>query len=560
MSDRAPAAPRSVPDRLRRWSGPALNLGVWLAGAAVFFRAQWESGFRNLMGNAGDNALIAYLLEHWFTVLHGRASWANPPLFWPVKGVLGWSDGLVLFELVYTPLRFMGCDPFLAAQLTIVASSLVGFLSFVALMRLLFSPPRWLALAGGLVFTFGNDLWVHSDHEQLLGIWLVPLVVLIGVLALRATSARAAVALGALFGLVEGLFFFTSYYVAWFCLPAAAVALVAAALVDPRRFAGTVHRWVRRKWPVGAAAAIGLAVAMVPFLDVYLPARHEVSHPAYQTVLAIYGVHLHDVVNAGKGNVFWGHSLRHLLPALRVSGNEQDYAVTPILLAAAVVGSIVAVWLSCRRDRRLSARAVGAAAAAASAVVLSLLPVRFHFGSLWIVLWHLPGGSAIRAIDRIGIVTAAMAITAVVAAGAELWAVAGSTRGSIPLRAGLVTLLALIVVEQVNTQITSVLNRPAELAFITSIPRAPAGCKSFYVTDATRPNIPFFIFQLDAMFAAQKLGLPTMNGYTGYNPPGWALNSPASAYDAGVDAWIRTHDLRHVCSLDLADMAWTPPT
>ncbi len=39
--------------------------------------------------------------------------------------------------------------------------SLVGFLSFVVLSRFAFDAPILAAVAGGLVFTFANNLWVH---------------------------------------------------------------------------------------------------------------------------------------------------------------------------------------------------------------------------------------------------------------------------------------------------------------------------------------------------------------------------------------------------------------
>lgn len=565
MGEASRVGPRSRRGLAGAWRAPALNVGVWLVGAGVFFRAQWETGFRNLMGNSGDTSLIVYLLEHWFTVLHGRASWSSPAFFWPVKGVLGWSDGLVLFEVFYTPLRLAGCDQFLAAQLTVVFLSLVGFLSFVAVVRDLFSPPRWLALAGGLVFTFANDLWVNVGRLQLLGVWIVPFLVWLALRALRARSRLRSITLGALFGVLEGLFFFTSYYVAWFCVLAAALAAIAAFAVSPRRVVAARDRWIVGKWPAWVAAAAGFAVALIPFLDVYLPARQQVLHSDYRTVVELYGAHLHDLLNQGPGNIFWGSSMRSLVPSIRLSGSEMDYAVTPILLTCAVLGSVAAAWASRRRAGRASERAVIAAGAAASAVVLSFLPVRFHSGSLWIVAWHLPGGSAIRAIDRVALLAGVMAVTALVAAGSELWDLMGrGDAGRVPRRrAGrvvIIAVVALIVVEQVNTQVTSGLNRPQQLALLRSVPAAPSGCRSFYLTDGPHPDVLFFVFQIDAMLISQKVGLPTINGYTGYDPKGWSLQSPGPGYAAGVDEWIAAHRLRDVCRLDLADMTWTAPT
>lgn len=35
------------------------------------------------------------------------------------------------------------------------------------------------------------------------------------------------------------------------------------------------------------------------------------------------------------------------------------------------------------------------------------------------------------------------------------------------------------------------------------------------------PNPPRFIYHIDAMWASLATGVPTINGYSGYNPPGW---------------------------------------
>jgi hypothetical protein len=198
-----------------------------------------------------------------------------------------------------------------------------------------------------------------------------------------------------------------------------------------------------------------------------------------------------------------------------------------------------------------------AAALAATAVVAEVLPMRTRFGTPWAVIHHLPGAGAMRAIDRVGMVAGLAVVLALSAAVAEVWAQPALRHREV--RRGLAALvIALVVVEQINTTRTSTVNRPAQKAFLAAVSPAPSGCGSFYVIDSTNPALPFFESQLDAMLASQKLGLPTVNGYTAYNPIGWNLaDIGAPDYPESVRQWASKHRLPPtVCQLDLATMRW----
>ena len=53
-------------------------------------------------------------------------------------------------------------------------------------------------------------------------------------------------------------------------------------------------------------------------------------------------------------------------------------------------------------------------------------------------------------------------------------------------------------------------------------------------------------------------GLPTINGYTGYSPPGWTLDSPEGpTYRDAVRSWADQHGLEGgLCQLELSTMTW----
>jgi hypothetical protein len=67
------------------------------------------------------------------------------------------------------------------------------------------------------------------------------------------------------------------------------------------------------------------------------------------------------------------------------------------------------------------------------------------------------------------------------------------------------------------------------------------GCQGFFYGPATGSE-PSWKYQIDAMWAALERGIPTVNGYSGNVPPGWALE-PVFRADAALLAWARARGL-----------------
>jgi hypothetical protein len=174
-------------------------------------------------------------------------------------------------------------------------------------------------------------------------------------------------------------------------------------------------------------------------------------------------------------------------------------------------------------------------------------------------MWHIPGVNAVRAIDRMEIVTGLVATLALVAAVTELSQGLELRAHTRRLQAIGLAVLSLIVLEQFNHTDVTAVHRAAQDHLVAAATRPPASCRSFYVTDSTNKTLPFFESQIDAMLISQKISVPTLNGYTGYNPKGWDLadiNVPA--YPVYVQAWEAAHGLGSgVCSLDLGTMKWS---
>lgn len=538
----------------------AAVFGAWLAGALVFFYAEWSTGFNRVMGNVGDGRLAVYLNEEWFLVLRGSEPWRSPPFFFPVKGVLGFTDTFFLYQLFFAPLRALGADPFLAEQLTIILLSLVAFSCFVALARGVFRAPLFIAIVGALVFTFANNIGLHAGSMQIFGIYLAPPI---GLLALWSWRCRFDRPLGSVLGAgcagaLYALFLFSTYYAAWLTLLGAGVVVVFVVLFNPREAVRGCGGALRTGWRTLVGGAIGAGAGIIPFALTYLPIVHQFGTRNYDLAIKDYAPAVSQIWSPGHQNFLWDDIFHYPYPAPRSMAVGSSYALTPLLSVTMVVGVVVILFAVFTHRTRMTRTLRLTLALCCTAIVLSVLPLSTSAGSLWIIVWQLPGASGIRAVARVGLATDLVAAFALVGLATEAMRHWPRLRHRSVMRTLAVVLLCLIVIEQAQGTLSSKLWRNEQLAMLASVHPAPASCRSFYVT--APPPIKVVLqsaLQTQAMLISQELGLPTINGYSGESPPGWHFpDANSSSYLAMVHRWVQAHHLRDVCALNVVDMEW----
>ena len=65
-----------------------------------------DAGFWNAgIGEWLDPYFINFLLEHWHVTLSGLTNPASPPMYFPARGTLGYSHGLILYAPFYMAAR-----------------------------------------------------------------------------------------------------------------------------------------------------------------------------------------------------------------------------------------------------------------------------------------------------------------------------------------------------------------------------------------------------------------------------------------------------------------------
>jgi hypothetical protein len=535
---------------------------------ALFFRAPILSGFDLGFGERGDGMIEISILEHWRNVLTGAAAWQTTNYFHPYTGTLGYNDGYFLYGLVYSFWRLFA-DPFHADTLNILTFKTIGFVAAYLLVARTLGWGRSAASLVALLWTVASNISLQAVHAQLQSVALLPVAMMLAIAIVRAEQEKRhrrarllAVALAALMA----AWLLTAYYMAWFTIFSAGLFAVcwcalsgnwrpAALLGLARRHAGTL-----------ACAAGAFIVLIIPFLAIYLPKVRETGGEPYHEMLGYLVTPLVDMINVGADNYVWGWIFRPLLalvhailpadPALpgRVLGGEHESGV-PLILFILIV---TAAWRIIVRRRAGQDRAASTElrAFALAMMVAWLLTLQFWVASPWGLVFELvPGAKGMRVVSRYQLWLVLPFLLLVLATWRERATLLARSK---PWLAGLI--VALLVAENLSAESPARLSRSEQRAALWGIPAPPAGCASFYVV-AARRNEPLFLnaymnarypHNVDAMFLAELWRVPTINGFSTFNPPDWKFTDPLAAdYDARVMDYARRHKLRGLCRLDM---------
>ena len=499
--------------------------GSFAIGFIIFFRAQILSRFDLIFGDRGDTRFVVFIHEHVYRAMLGRSDFLSPPFFYDLTNTLSFSDAFLLNQSIYAPMRELGADPYLALLLTIMILSIVGFGFFYALLRRFGHASVVTAAFSSFLFTFANNLYVNANHLQLFTIYYVPVVAYLAIYAvttIHKDKYRSLLA-GALAGLLYGLLFPTGFYVAWFF----GLALLIFTLIFVSLSWPAMRGWLlsspARVGLLGLAVVDGFVVGLIPFLLIYLPVFRVAGSRDFGEYL-LYAPTLADAVNLGA-NLLWADVLEKfglISHGRGLAGGEQSFALTPglqlLIILSLLVGLSSRLWTVGIRNEFTRAIII---AGAAVYLGLFFVTIKINEHSLFFILSKfLPGAGAIRSGYRAMIVANFFAIGSVGLAVSHIWLVFSrmNTEGLKAkfVRVAVPALMVFVAVEQVNLTQGSLVSRSFEQAHFANLSAAPTACKSFYI--ATEPGQPSTIVQIDAMLVAQRIGIPTINGYSGNFP------------------------------------------
>ncbi|TNE52574.1 MAG: hypothetical protein EP343_00135 [Deltaproteobacteria bacterium] len=535
-------------------------------GFLLFSRELFLTSLDAIPGNVGDSRFNLFVLEHWFRSLQGQNHLLSPPMFYPVQGTLGYSDAMFLFSLPYCVLRFCSVGMFTAYQLTLYLAVALGLVSMWYLLNKKLGLSPVMAAFGALLALTSNVAYLSVGHTQLFAVNVIPCLVLClwkyGSLLGSSRWSWRRIRYGLLAVVLLAALFLTSFYVAWFFL--------FFGLLFGLLFGITyVLNGGRESWSTGKNlvvqhggewALLGLAfvVASLPFLWIYLPVAKQMGARPYWHVHLMLPDAL-DIINLGPHNMTWSGLLQDVFPASmqkRLFQPERYKGIPPVTLVAFGAGGLLLLF----RRRRFYSETNPLLHTALVSLFGTVLLV-------WLLLWKMtptyalwklvfswvPGAGAIRAVFRFQHIVVIAVAVVVAFVGYHL--LERSTHKWTVLL--LYVFLACVGLEQVNTGKFHQVSKARQSARLNKVPPPPSGCDSFFAI--LQPKQPFYGLSIDAMFVANRWGIPTWNGYSGNSPKGYPIVSPSSYYKRAL-YWIHKHRkaFRRTCSLDVAKGIWKP--
>ena len=557
----APLARRSADlDRAldRRVAG-VVFVAVLVATIAIFFRLQIMNGFSVLFSDRNDGVIEDVILEHWFNVVRGLSAWTEVNYFYPHPNTLGYTDGYFLYGLAQAIFRGAGLDPFLASEMVNVVVKTIGFVAFFAACQRIFGLSFGWALFGAALFTLSHSSYVQAGHAQLFSISFAPLMAVLlweGYRALLAGRQRRFLLFGCGAVLFYAAWLLTAYYMAWFFAFFGAVLAAMLLWLGGKPAVARFFQAVRSNLGALLLTVAVTAAALAPFLVVYLPKAEETGMRSFASVLTSTPA-LKDIVNVGASNVLYGRAytvtVKALCPSCDVSFGELTTGITPLLL---ILLGCCCVWLL-----RLSAppeRQTLLGGIALATVITWGLCIHVRTLSGWYLVYQLfPGAKALRVIARYQIFLMVPIVALVVCYLAALWQ-------RLP-RAVMLALCGLLLLGELDTGAsgTVTLDRQAENER-SSAGAPPRECQAFFVSPARDQDSSTLVnavypHNVDAMMIAERVNLPTINGFASFNPSDWDFAYPNKPdYPVRIEKYAASHKLTALCRLDLATLQWQP--
>ena len=485
----------------------ALGLGTYQA-----YRPTFDTHFANMQVDPGDGLLNNYLLEHTWRAVSDRdyrGSLASPPFFYPTRNVLWYSETFLGAAPAYWALR-PWLPPDLAFQWWQIAMSALNFAAMTWVGRRL-GCNHLFAVLGGYLWAYGLVHLYLAMHQQLIPrFWMPPAVYWAWRFAQEPRVRSFCGMLGAAF-----LQCVTCVYTGWFLVVGLAAFVPLAIGMQPDGWRRTVRLLRTRRMGIALG---GWAVVFGAYFAPYVVVNAGIARDA-----ADYAESLPTVATwfAGPGSARWHDTVKPLLPADVRGHLFSGFGLYAIAAAAA---------LTAYRARRPELAL--AAAALITAAIGVLLTLDFGDGrSAWTLVRFLPGGQAIRRVDRVGIV---VYLFLTLAAIVWLQWAFDRVRGARLRWPAACLAVAALIYEQTGLVHASF----PKAEYFAAADRYAAGLRGadvgYVIPRSPNVYLPYQLYgNLIGMWAGLEANVPVVNGYSGRYPDDYSL------YDGDAEGELR---------------------
>jgi hypothetical protein len=512
------SSPNNQYQRLRIVGEKAFPALVFLSGLVYFCLRILGFGLEYIPGDLGDSRFINFLLEHGHQWLNGNeASFWSPGFMHPFKNFIALSDNMIGSLPLYSVWRFAGFEMETAYQLWwLTVCTLNYWICYIVLRK--WNQSVLLAAVLAWLFAFSLFNLGQLNYMQMIVRFMVP-VAFYAAFRMIDTPSRKYFLLY-LFAIAAQLYLvmYTGIYVFYFSLLFIVVYGFMAKKFTNIRF----YFRKQQLFFTGTASLVFLLLIALLFLP-YHEMSKTVGLRLYREVAPNLPA-LHSFLLPHEGSVPW----RFLSVSMKTGLNEYwlHYLFPGLILFATLIAS--PLYLLYARYKQIQVKPE-IKALLLCIFLIALVHVNWGNGiSLYAVIFKLPGINSIRVPIRF--------------MHAELFllllALAFFLRN---LRPMLVLPLFLLVfadnsftAEKITrTQKKDLVARREKLRNII-VAQNNSGKKIVAVTDTSQAA---YITHIDAMIAAQSLGLKTINGYSSYCDDSFDIFF-TRCNNQGLDKWL----------------------
>ncbi|WP_367781431.1 hypothetical protein [Mesorhizobium marinum] len=489
---------------MHEWVLAPLLLAIGMFGSVLP-----DMGYFSMVpGDIGDPRFNSVVLEHLFRLATGQqnALW-SPDFFFPFGGVLAFSDNHLGSGAVYVAARLLGAMREHAFDVWYLTGFILNFLAALyALNRFGLSPAA--SAIGAFLFTFAIPALAQNGHAQLVYRFAVPLAVL--ALWQLFTRRRAMDAVTVIVWTVWQ--FYCSIYVGiflFYLLAAMTAVLVRQERSVPLRpWLESLSRETAATKALGAAVGVAALAALAYLVGNYFAVSrlYDLGRDVEQITPMLPRWASYIVADVSP----WLDGVARSIPMPVRHEHQMFVGFGAVALAAA---GILGAW------RQPGSRIGKTMMWSLLLLMIGTLWIK-HFSFYYLIAW-LPGINAVRAVTRI-IVVMLLPISVLAGLGVDYLRRAVGRTAMADVAVVLAS-AALVVLEPLNVPprsdpIAMWQERQAALKAILPTDLPPDAI--IWVRTGSDVRVDMVHAELDAMILAQDIGRPTLNGYSGNQPPG----------------------------------------
>ncbi len=468
-------------------------------------------------GDLGDARFNTYILEHGHKYLTGQeASLWNAPFMVPEANVITYSDNLIGSAPVYSVFRGLGYDRETAFQFWFIVLAILNFTTCYLFLKWLFKN-RYSAVLGAFVFAFSIALQSQMTHAQVFPRFFIPLALWMLLLFKEKLSPKYLFL--AVFFLV--MQFYAGIYLGFMLVIPFGILLLL--IVFGSKFKLFIQKIKQLKWWIYVLLGGTINLVLLGTL----------MHPYYSRSLLVGGNSYENVVGtlptfsdfffSQEGSFFWD----------QLSRGKADYGDLWNELALwdhqifpggiAILSVLVIIAFALTRKRWTKIKTITSSSVWLIIItggITLLIFVRIGDLSLYRLVHALPGYGSMRSLTRV--INVELLFFAFAVSFVGLLFMEKYKNYLVPI---FLLFMGLLVADNYflegksyRTEKSAAQMRVTPL--INKMNHVPEGGLISYEPEV-KDAAPYF-YQLDAMLAAQSLGLKAVNGYSATSPAAYS--------------------------------------